>query len=644
MECDVCLIEWDAAVHIPRILSCGHTICEACLISMFRKAKSKESEMFCPSCMKKQKHINEENDIKNLIKNINLLRITEKIESRKTSMFQSFLTNRDNLNISMFSKTGGGLNSSRMINDKSYIFSTNELICKTHCLQVHSYALGTNLYLCDLCLKDTNLKTFPLPNYIREVKRKMDSAEIKASLIGNEIERLQEFFKSYQDEFEKSNMTKVDELFDYLNKLIKYNYTTAKTVVQQCKKEQDIQIDLKLKELQQLLDDLNEVKNKIKFYTQNENDEKLLVKCNEELNDLYYKIQNFLNYDMDLSLFQMKIGIKENIKDNLFEFVQNAYYVDVDFASVKGETPTLKHILQKDKFWQCPCGEIENSVTDQRCTSCHIFRKVESYENITSNPMYTTKEEIQSLSLRRKQEVEEFQQIYKNENKGSNINKDSSIIQFYALDLEWFLLWKCFVTNDVTDKYISNSKKRICPNKSVGVLPPGPISNSNLFEKGTKEFNWKSLRKGLKKNDDYIIINVTLWNFFYRNYNSTFEITLKDSLDIYSSMINCQIVKLSYDNLNKKEEGFIEDNNKVEKFNEQVDFSQIEKNIENVDIFKEESRYDSPDISMTNENNGNLINHEPNEMNTNRGDIENDDLFNDKWDLNNTSRYIYLYF
>jgi hypothetical protein len=93
--------------------------------------------------------------------------------------------------------------------------------------------------------------------------------------------------------------------------------------------------------------------------------------------------------------------------------------------------------------------------------------------------------------LRRKEESRDFQ-----ENIKLNSQAQSN---FFVVDLEWFLQWKCFIMNDQSEKPLPNSKKRISSNKSIGVLPPGPILNSNLFDKNAKEFKEKNLKKGLKK-------------------------------------------------------------------------------------------------------------------------------------------------
>ena len=68
--------------------------------------------------------------------------------------------------------------------------NANELVCQKHGLIVHSYAIGTNLYLCNLCLRETSLKVNPLPSFIKEFRRKLDSSQMKVCIVKQEIENL----------------------------------------------------------------------------------------------------------------------------------------------------------------------------------------------------------------------------------------------------------------------------------------------------------------------------------------------------------------------------------------------------------------------------------------------------------------------
>jgi hypothetical protein len=97
------MIEWDSYKHIPRMLYCGHTICEICLCNILESNLRVQKEFFCPSCMTSHLNIKTIDDIKNLIKNISLLRICEKMELRRSILSSSITSSRNNLDISLHS-------------------------------------------------------------------------------------------------------------------------------------------------------------------------------------------------------------------------------------------------------------------------------------------------------------------------------------------------------------------------------------------------------------------------------------------------------------------------------------------------------------------------------------------------------------
>lgn len=223
----------------------------------------------------------------------------------------------------------------------------------------------------------------------------------------------------------------------------------------------------------------------------NQIDDRELIKFNEKINKLQQKLNYFINYELELNLLSMKIGVKEEIKNKLFETIQESYFVDVEFMEIQGECPTIKHILQKEKYWACVCGELNNPNTEIRCNLCSNFRRFETVCNIYQDPANVTPDNLKLVNVRRKEESRDFQEYIK-----SSLPPNS---QFYVVDLEWFLQWKAFVMNDQTEKHLPNSKKKISTNKQIGVLPPGPITNTNLFEKNIKEYTDKTVKKGLKK-------------------------------------------------------------------------------------------------------------------------------------------------
>lgn len=79
------------------------------------------------------------------------------------------------------------------------------------------------------------------------------------------------------------------------------------------------------------------------------------------------------------------------------------------------------------------------------------------------------------LIIRRKEECKEFHE--KNNNTNKSLNEKQ-----YIVDIDWFLHWKCFVTNDLTEKYLPNNEKRISSNNKIGILSPGPIYNEKIID------------------------------------------------------------------------------------------------------------------------------------------------------------------
>jgi hypothetical protein len=399
-------------------------------------------------------------------------------------------------------------------------------LCQIHKNKAYFYNNSNNKknYFCDECMRQLNIeKFFPIPGIQKQNSIKISSCISKAQMIKTEIDRIENFLLSYKKNFEIQNSNKIEELFDYINKIIQYNHSTAKTLYNQCQKEQKNQIDKKLKELSSLKIELNQFEKQLQQLNNINNinlekDKYLPPDKQITLNNIYTKLSNYLNYENELNLFQMKIDIKEDAKNSLFDLIQNSYEIDIDFLKMKsGEIPTVKELLDKDSTWQCQCGIFDNKVGDIICSGCTRYRKLETYNNIIFNPFKISKNELIELNNRRKHEIKVFKTLSKKDNtKGKYV---------YAINLEWFLEWKCFVTNDLSDKLISNYKKRISDNKLIGVLPPGYISNGKLCEKDNETGKY-ILKSNVKFKDDYFTINQYLWEWFMLNYMGGPEILI----------------------------------------------------------------------------------------------------------------------
>lgn len=150
--------------------------------------------------------------------------------------------------------------------------------------------------------------------------------------------------------------------------------------------------------------------------------------------------------------------------------------------------------MKRNEYWECICGENYNTLDSVLCTYCSLLRKFESFPNILSHPNKANSQELEQLNLRKKEECKIFHE---------KLNDKKNEGKMYAIDSEWFLLWKCYVTSDLSEKFIPNSKKRISINPDIGVLQPGPIYNHNLFENILDNRSEKILKKGLKKVKQY---------------------------------------------------------------------------------------------------------------------------------------------
>ena len=534
MECDICQLKWNTENIIPRILPCGHTFCQSCLIKQIQK---KSKQIFkCPTCHKELNSLESKNDVLNLRKNSALLTLTDKVQTYKS-----------NNNISNVSISSQNLNFSNINhdNDNSRLNINNEQnnneelqngefyfpVCQIHKNKANFYNIidGDKNFYCNECLQTNNLEDLkPLPFLKAQNEFKINSCKNKINILRKEIYRVENFLKTYQNNFENNNKRKIDELFDYINKIIQYNYTTAKTLFQQCLKEQKNQIDKKTSELKFLFKELDSFDKKLDNIYKNDKDNYVPDPESQiTLDNVYCKLSNFINYENELNLFQMNISIKEEDKDSLFNMIQNMYELDVDFLKMKnGELPTIKELLNKSSTWPCDCGILDNSVGKIICKGCSKYRPLETYTNLVFNPLFCEKSEIKEFNMRRKHEEKVFQSLLSR-------NMDNlKHAYFFAIDISWYNKWRSFIYNDEkSSKYLENCKKYISDNKKIGILPPGIIDNSKICipskEKQKKFYSYK-LKPGLIVDKDYCVVNQYLWEWFLLNYGGGPEIQLPE--------------------------------------------------------------------------------------------------------------------
>ena len=483
-------------------------------------------------------------DIINLRNNSDILSLIEKMEIHKSKTNTSNASLSLSFHINTLSNLNNEANNRMKHNEDNYIYNTknnsnnfeNNInddnnknyypMCQTHKNKANFYIIKNEniIFICNDCLQLNDYENiFPLPSLKLQNEYKINSCKNKTKILMEEIERVEKFLYAYQDEFEIENNKKIKELFDYIKNIIRYNITIAKTIFNQCKKEQKIQIDKKIQELSFLKKELRLFDKKLDELL-NLNKINTMPESQIELDNIYNKLGNYINYENELNLFTMNITIKDEVKNSLFDIIQDSYKLDIDFLKMKnGELPTIKDLLNKTTKWVCGCGNVNNKNGKIICDSCSKYRPLETYKNIIFNPMLITKTEKKEYKIRRKHEWKVFQSLVKK--KINNNNKKNNFL--FAIDSSWFNRWKSYISNDLKDKIMSNNEKYISDNINLGVLPPGPIDNNKICDNTV--YNEKyNLKKGLRIKKDYIIVNQLLWEWFLLNYEGGPEVIMEN--------------------------------------------------------------------------------------------------------------------
>ena len=555
MECDKCLCQWDLEVHIPKILPCGHTVCQACLLSLLNQSNLSElSNIKCPLCQDDHQTLSSKEDISNLKENQLLISITDKIENKK----KEINTNNSSISINLNSNQKSNVIKSQQLSEgiKNCYFP----ICETHQNKANFFNIDNNkiVYICNECIKNNIYeKLEPLPNLTIQNEIKINACKRRAKLLFDEIDKIEVFLNNYQLQFEEANKKKIEDLFEYIQKIVKYNQTTANTLYIQCKNEQKKQINQKIEELNNLRKELSDFGKQLNDLQKNK---LFLINPDSEnqnkLEKVYNKLGNYINYENELNLFQIDVNIHEDIKESIFDLIQNAYEINVDYLKMEnGEIPNIKTLLNKFTCWPCSCGEKENQIGKIICKKCSKYRALETYNNILFNPLSIRKDELTEFYKRRKHEEQTLKSILK---RNTENEKDCKL---YAIDKKWFDKWKTFITNNFDETILSNNEKYISDNKLIGILPPMEIDNNKICVKDKNNTDKYKLKSGLVIQKDYYAINQYLWEWFKLNYGGGPEITIG-----ISSNNNVSNNKL------EKSESLIDNNNSVIVINSKENF------------------------------------------------------------------------
>ena len=218
MECDICQLKWSTENNIiPLILPCGHTFCQSCILSKINK----NNKIFkCPACNTELNSIKTKEDVLNLRKNTAILAFMEKVQTYKTNNISNISMSSQTLNLSHMNNPDN--NNSRILQNNDLLnndfFKNGEFFfptCQTHKNKANFYNIIDNNknFYCNECIQTNILENLkPLPFLKAQNEFKVNSCKNKIKILRNEINRVENFLKSYQDNFVINTKKKIEEL------------------------------------------------------------------------------------------------------------------------------------------------------------------------------------------------------------------------------------------------------------------------------------------------------------------------------------------------------------------------------------------------------------------------------------------------
>lgn len=249
MECPECLNTWNSDEYIPRILNCGHSLCDPCTFRSFSVSK-----IICPAC-----------------KSPNIFTIERQFnDTDKSYASKCINTMPKNFSLLSFVCSRPSISPGFSPNLRKVKTFVHEIsfgqMCDEHELPIHSYTEKPHSLLCDFCIDEISeygLIIKPLPEVVNFLRESLDSASrslIKKHMELNQITASLE--KKNNDENQKSN-NKLEEHFNNLKKCLHKIYVEAKSNLNQMLVQQQEDTIYKMQALDMVQNELRETESKI---------------------------------------------------------------------------------------------------------------------------------------------------------------------------------------------------------------------------------------------------------------------------------------------------------------------------------------------------------------------------------------------
>lgn len=393
MECPKCCSPWNSQERIPRILSCGHSICELCAKDQFRDCKIICSSCQCPHIFAVDRLFNETDD--------------EYVDKCMSSLSKNF---------TLLSLISTQASEPESLNEHSFELQ----FCEEHNLPVHSFTEKPFSLVCDKCIEEIaeyNLVVKPLPEVTHYVNQTIKDISYNLKKQHQECESVLESYTRMTKSEKESAVNKINEYFTQF-------YTCLDGIKTEFKGE---------------LDQILEAQMAV--------NEKAIIASEERTNFIQYidAQYNYLKGLQDHEIVRYSETF-ENLLDKIRQPHDNTETVSVSLTPNKAKVSAISSLLDSSyefsikkavDFWLCERCSIKNVDGCIACTKCSAFRPLSSYPNLLSNSEHITQQEIHELHLRRQCELQTISELDKNEVQG----------EFYLIHANWITRWKEFVFN-----------------------------------------------------------------------------------------------------------------------------------------------------------------------------------------------------
>ncbi|CAG9331926.1 unnamed protein product [Blepharisma stoltei] len=487
MECPECLNTWNSEEIIPRILNCGHSLCDPCAHRLFSI-----SQLICPTCNSPNVFTIErqynDTDISYANKCINTM--------PKNFSLLSLVCSRPSIN--------PGFSPARKVKTFAHEITFGQH-CEEHDLPIHSYTEKPYSLLCDECLEeiaDLGLIIKPLPEIVNFMRDSLEEALTNITKKKSDLNRMKmNLGRLGSDESQKS-IEKLEEHFQMLKKSLQKIYNDAKTNLNQMLQQQQEEAEFKLTSLETIQGSLREFEARL-LDLESLKDEQI-VSWAEEIPKILAEI-SIPSPEISPDINILTLSINRACYESLKDVIAQSYEIHVE--------------EKQSENWDCHSCNSKNIDGEIQCFNCKSFRKIETYPNFLKNPNNVTEKELNEIQLRRNTELEMISEL---DNESGNTGV------WYIINAEWIAEWKSFIFNKPSPNMAQNS-----PNKEIGTLPPGKISNDSLF---LDPATMQQLKLKLKPVAHYRGVNEKVWQAYYTIYGGGPAIARK-KLNIYDEPV-----------------------------------------------------------------------------------------------------------